>query len=206
MTEAMPLASLMNIWEQKYQAGEIHWNRGAVSPPLAEWVDGHLELLQGRVVVIGCGVGHDVAYLASKGVDVHGLDIAPTAIAMAQNAYPDLPPERWHCADLFALPTKLVGSFDVVIEHTCLSGMPPELRPGYAKGVLNLLKPKGLIAGVWFISPELELGHMGPPFPLPVEALDGLFPESLNIVADYVPTPAFPGREGRERVRVLRRG
>ena len=205
MTGPMRLASLMNIWEQKYQAGEIHWNRGAPSPPLVQWADQHVDLLQGRMVVIGCGVGHDVAYLASKGLEVHGLDIAPTAINMAQQSYPGIPVERWHCADLFSLPPDLRHRFDVVIEHTCLSGMPPELRQSYVQGVLNLLKPEGLVAGVWFIDPELDPGHVGPPFPLPVETLDTLFSGDFAILEDYVPGAAFPGREGRERVRVLRR-
>ncbi len=35
--------------------------------------------------------------------------------------------------------------------------------------------------------------------------LTTLFAEGYEIVEDYVPDVAFPGREGRERMRVLRR-
>ncbi len=38
-----------------------------------------------------------------------------------------------------------------------------------------------------------------------LEALTALFAEGYEILEDYVPDVAFPGREGRERVRVLRR-
>jgi hypothetical protein len=38
-----------------------------------------------------------------------------------------------------------------------------------------------------------------------VAALTTLFGEDYEIVEDYVPDVAFPGREGRERMRVLRR-
>lgn len=38
-----------------------------------------------------------------------------------------------------------------------------------------------------------------------LEALTALFAEGYEILEDYVPDVASPGREGRERVRVLRR-
>jgi hypothetical protein len=38
-----------------------------------------------------------------------------------------------------------------------------------------------------------------------VAELAALFAEGYEIVDDYVPNVAFPGREGRERVRVPRR-
>lgn len=46
---------------------------------------------------------------------------------------------------------------------------------------------------------------MGPPYPFSVADLTTLFAEDYEIVEDYVPDLAFPGREGRERMRVLRR-
>ena len=51
----------------------------------------------------------------------------------------------------------------------------------------------------------LDPGEEGPPYPLSVAELTALFAEGYEIVDDYVPNVAFPGREGRERVRVLRR-
>jgi hypothetical protein len=38
-----------------------------------------------------------------------------------------------------------------------------------------------------------------------VAELTALFADGYEIVDDYVPNVTFPGREGRERVRVLRR-
>jgi hypothetical protein len=58
---------------------------------------------------------------------------------------------------------------------------------------------------VWFINPALDPGEEGPPYALSVAELTALFAEGYEIVDDYVPNVAFPGREGRERVRVLRR-
>ena len=63
----------------------------------------------------------------------------------------------------------------------------------------------GLLIGVWFINPDLDEGQTGPPFPIPVSELDALFAEKFDIVEDYIPTAAYAGREGRERIRVLRK-
>lgn len=193
----------MTDWEQCYQNGEIFWNRGTASLPLVEWVQANG--LSGRVLVPGCGLGHEVSWLRSQGVDAVGLDISPTALEMAAKEHPEVPAECWVCADLFALPAELVGAFDVVVEHTCLSGLPPELREDYARGVLAALKPGGRIVGVWFINPARDPGDEGPPFTLPVEVLDAMFQGRAEVLEDYVPSVAFPGREGRERLRVLRK-
>ncbi|MCB1225506.1 MAG: methyltransferase domain-containing protein [Verrucomicrobiales bacterium] len=189
-------------WEAKYVANEAHWDRGAVAPPLAEeW--GRCPLA-GRVLMPGFGPGHDLAWLADRGCDVVGIDIAPTAVALAQRNYPQHA-ERFLEADLFDLPSEWRGQFDGVVEHTCLSGMPPELRLRYRDAVKAVLKPGGLLLGVWFIDPDLDPGYEGPPFPLPLADLDALFADDFEIVSDCIPQAAFEGREGRERVRVLRR-
>ncbi len=189
-------------WESCYLQGETPWDHGHASPPLLAEVA--QRPLTGRVLVIGCGPGHDVAALADLGVDVTGLDIAPSAVSLAQTNYPRHA-ARFLEGDLFDLVPELRGAFHVVVEHTCLSGMPPELRPDYAAGVRAALKPGGQITGVWYINPDLDPGETGPPFPLPVEELDALFAADFEILADYIPENSFVARQGRERVRVLRR-
>ena len=188
-------------WEACYLAGETPWDHGAPSPPLLAEIQ--QRPLAGRVLVIGCGPGHDVAALHALGLDVMGLDIAPSAIAKAASTYPQLA-DRLIQGDLFDLPPHLRAAFDVVVEHTCLSGMSPELRPLYAAGVRAALKPGGQITGVWYINPDLAPGESGPPFPLPVPELDALFANDFDILADYVPANSWPMRQERERVRVLR--
>ena len=79
------------------------------------------------------------------------------------------------------------------------------LRADYRRGIELTLRRGGLLIGVWFIDPALDPGKEGPPFPFSVADLTALFAEGYEIVEDYVPDVAFPGREGRERVRVLRR-
>jgi len=106
--------------------------------------------------------------------------------------------------NLFDPPEAMRDAFDVVLEHTCMSGLPPTLRTEYRRGIDLTLRRGGLLIGVWFINPTLDPGNEGPPFPFRVTDLTALFAEGYGIVEDYVPDVAFPGREGREQVRVLR--
>ena len=79
-----------------------------------------------------------------------------------------------------------------------------DVRAHYRRGIDLTLRRGGLLIGVWFINPALDPGELGPPFPFSVADLTALFAKDYEIVEDYVPDVAFPGREGRERVRVLR--
>ncbi len=189
-------------WEEKYQQGEVFWNRGAPSPPLSQYLERHPA--QGCALVPGCGHGHEVSLAVKHGLNATGLDIAPTGVAEARALYPLLS-DRIVVGDLFNPATELRGAFDVVLEHTCMSGLHPALRSSYRRGIDLTLRPGGLLIGVWFIHPNLDPGDEGPPFPFSLPALTELFADGYEIVDDYVPDVCFRGREGRERVRVLRR-
>lgn len=126
----------------------------------------------GRAMVPGCGHGHEVALAVSHGIDAIGLDIAPTGVAEARALYPHIA-ERFVVGDAFAPPMEMRGAFDLVLEHTCLSGLPPSMRADYRRGLDLMLKPGGLLIGVWFINPDLDPGEEGPPFAFPVPDLTG---------------------------------
>ena len=193
----------MTDWEQNYVEGHTPWNKGKASPPMMEWVSQNQP--QGRVLVPGCGVGHDVVMLVDAGLDAHGLDIAPTAIAMAQAAYPDQA-NRFVLGDRFATPLEWQGSFDFVFEHTCLCALPPEWRTRYEAAAYQLLKVGAQLVGIWFINPEMDPDETGPPFGISVSELSVLFDESRwQVIEDRVPEIGYDGRVGRERLRVLRR-
>ena len=189
-------------WEEIYQKGEVFWNKGEASPPLKQYLERHP--VRGRALVPGCGHGHEVALAVEHGLDAIGLDIAPTGVAEARALYPKLA-ERFVVGDLFNPPAELRGAFDVVLEHTCLSGLHPSLRADYRRGIDLTLKRGGLLIGVWFIEPDLDPGDEGPPFPLSVPDLTALFAQDYEVVEDYVPDVSFPTRVKQERIRVLRR-
>jgi methyl halide transferase len=189
-------------WDESYRKGEVFWDKGAPSPPLRQYLERHP--VRGCALVPGCGRGHEVPLAVEHGLDALGLDLAPTAIAEARKMYPQFA-TRFVVGDLFNPAAELRGAFDVVLEHTCMSGLHPSLRASYRRGIDLILRPGGLLIGVWYINPDLDPGDEGPPFPFSVTDLTALFADGYEIIADYVPDVAFRGREGRERMRVLRR-
>jgi methyl halide transferase len=189
-------------WEELYQKGETRWEKGGPSLPLKEYLAARK--LQGRTLVPGCGRGHEVALAVEHGLDATGLDIAPTAVKEARERYPHLA-ERFVLGSLFDPPAAMRGAFDVVLEHTCMSALPPTLRMDYRRGIDLTLRRDGLLVGVWYINPDLDPGEEGPPYPFSVADLTALFADGYEILEDYVPKVSFDGREGRERLRVLRK-
>jgi hypothetical protein len=81
---------------------------------------------------------------------------------------------------------------------------PVAAGPQRMDAVAKLLKPGALLIGAWFVNPEMDPGESGPPFGISPEELDALFAEQFEVVESYTPEAAYPGREGRELLRVLR--
>jgi len=57
---------------------EVGWIMNSASPSS-----------QSKVLDIGCGTGHHVALLGSKGLDILGIDISPSMIKKAKENFPD---------------------------------------------------------------------------------------------------------------------
>ena len=63
-------------WENRYQSGDMPWEKGEPSPGLVDFIGSHPELPRGTVGVPGCGTGHDVRVWAKAGFDTSGFDLA----------------------------------------------------------------------------------------------------------------------------------
>lgn len=191
-------------WERRYAENDTPWDKGTPAPPLVSYLQMHS--IAGRVLVPGCGRGHDVRALAAQ-LDTHvvGLDISPLAIAGAQDLA-----ESSACADrmeflvgdFFALPPPLPGSFDWLVEHTCFCAIEPRQRPAYVRAAASALKPNGKIFAIFFVNPDTETG---PPFKVSTEELSQLLEPHFRLLEEWEPQETFPGREGRELVRILQR-
>lgn len=187
-------------WEAAYKNGETPWDKGYASPPLAEYLT--RAGVEGRVLVPGCGAGHDVRLLAGAGAEVLGLDIAPAALSQA-NAFAKACNEAYLLGDFLNLPVGLHDGFDFVFEHTCLCALDPELRPAYVRSVVDALKPGGHLLAVFFNKVSNYSGG-GPPHPIALSEIDDLFAEHFAFIERCVPQQTYPERPvGSEQLCLL---
>jgi SAM-dependent methyltransferase len=194
----------MTDWNDCYHRSETPWEKGKPTPVLADVMARHEPLFHGRVLVPGCGMGHDARWLADHGMKVTGADIAPLAIEKAKQLDAGHRVD-FRLADLFALPEDMRGAFDLVWEHTCLCALPLEMRTQYVRAVKSALKADGVVAGVFYMNPDMDPGEEGPPFGISVEELEKLWGDAgFEVVDSWVPTVGYEGRIGRERAMVLR--
>jgi SAM-dependent methyltransferase len=195
-------------WEQRYRAGDTPWEKGAAAPPLLEWI-AHRGPLHGNILVPGCGSGYDVRAIAaaSQTSQVIGLDLSPSALEKARR-FPPAGLETYELANLFDLPAALAGRFKWVFEHTCFCAIDPRQRPDYIQAILRVLQPEGSLLAIFFLNPW-DPGEApeksGPPFGVTREELDHLFAAHFDLVEEFCPSAAYPGREGREVIWLLRK-
>jgi methyl halide transferase len=197
----------MRNWEACYQAGETPWDHGSAAPPLLELLDKRgAELWQGGPVLVpGCGTGHDVRALAEFGVSAHGLDLSSTAVERAR-ALSGSESASYEVGDFLDPAWREGRSFPAIWEHTCYCAILPEQRTAYAESAAALLPPGGILAGVFYLTPnDPGEDEVGPPFKTSVEELDQVFSPWFERIDGWVPQLAYPGREGREWIGVFRR-
>lgn len=197
----------MRNWEQCYQTGETPWDKGSAAPPLLELIARHGAALWGGgpVLVPGCGFGHDVRALAEAGVSVLGLDIAETAVEKAR-LVPTTTAETYKVGDFLAPAWREGRHFSAIWEHTCFCAIDLTLRETYAQAAADLLGLGGVLAGVFYLTPD-DPGEeeSGPPFKVSIEEIDALFSPWFERIDGWVPETAYPGREGREWIGIFRK-
>ncbi len=188
-------------WDNAYETGDTPWDKGRASPPLVGFLARHS--VAGRILVPGCGSGHDVRVLAAQGTEVVGMDIAPGAIRKAET-FSAADEERYELGDFLNLEASHLAAYDWVVEHTCLCAIDPSERPAYAASVRQALKPGGQYLAVFFREVSDYIGD-GPPHPISREESDALFLDDFELVESFVPEQSYSSRPvGAEEVCWLR--
>ncbi len=166
------------FWDERFAAGDTPWDRGEASPQLGAWLSSGV-LRPCRILVPGCGSGHEVAELAMAGFEVTGLDYADNAIARTHRRLKDTGTDATLVqADVLAWQPD--RPFDAVYEQTCLCALYPDQWRDYADQLHRWLATGGRLYALFLqlLRPGAAEGAVqGPPYHCDINAMRALFPE-----------------------------
>jgi cyclopropane fatty-acyl-phospholipid synthase-like methyltransferase len=159
-------------WEQAYQQEKTGWDRGGISLNLTYWLE-EQQLQPCRLLIPGCGNGHEVLHLAQQGFDVVAIDIAPTAVnnltkALQQNQLT----AKVILADFFNWQPET--PFDAIYEQTSLCALAPKQWQAYEQCLYHWLKPNGTLLAQFMQTGSED----GPPYHCEINDMKDIFPKT----------------------------
>ena len=146
---------------KKMSPEQIPWNNE--EPP-----DALVQLLEKgsvrpcKTIEFGCGLGNYALYLSSKGFNVTGVDISPTAIGIAR----DIARKKglqcnFIVADVLGTLKEVEGTFDFIYDWELLHHIFPEQRRKYVENIYSKLNPGGSYLSLCFSEKDPQFGATG---------------------------------------------
>jgi cyclopropane fatty-acyl-phospholipid synthase-like methyltransferase len=188
-------------WQKHYAEDDLRWDLGQVAPPFVRlWEE--KKLGQGRVIIPGCGRGHEVLFLAGKGYQVTGLDYAPGAVDLLSRSLKEngLQAEILH-QDFFKLDENHTSRYDLMLEQAFFCAIPPSKRSAYVETAARILKKGGLLAGLFYETNE----EGGPPFNTTPADILVHFSDAFHIEALKKTPHSVEKRKDKELLGLLRK-
>ena len=188
-------------WQRHYDENDLGWDLGQVAPPFVKlWEEGKLPL--GKVLVPGCGRGHEVQFFAENGFAVTAIDFSAGAVTYLKNALKERNLEgRVLHQDFFSLDDTHDGVYDLVIEQTFFCAISPRQRQDYVLNVSRMLKPGGMLVGLFYHTDK----QGGPPYNTTREDIETHFSEKFKIQELYKTTLSSEQRKGKEWLGIFKK-
>ena len=140
---------------------DIPWNIESPPKALVELAESG-QVQPCKTIDMGCGAGNYAIYLASVGFDVTGMDISPSAIALAEaNAKKKGVTCRFVVADVLGGLEEITETFEFAYDWSVLHHIFPEYRRQYVETVHRLMVPGGKYLSVCFSEKDTGFGGTG---------------------------------------------
>jgi thiopurine S-methyltransferase len=163
-----------SFWRERWQEGRIGFHEGKPNAFLAK----HVDKLgpRGRVFVPLCGKAEDLAFLASRGHEVVGVDLVESAVRDFFREH-GIDPEESRtdrlltlrheaitllAGDFFALTKEDVAGATAAYDRASIVALPPDMRARYVAHLRALLAKGAPIVTITFDYDESRF--TGPPF------------------------------------------
>jgi len=115
-----------------------------------------------RAIEFGCGLGNYTRYLGTRGFEVTGVDISPTAIGFArEQAVKKRLPCTFIAADVLGDLHEVEGMFGFAFDWELLHHLFPEQRTKYVENVYRKLGPGGSYLSLCFSEQDPQFGGTG---------------------------------------------
>jgi thiopurine S-methyltransferase len=201
-----------SFWAARWQEGKTAFHEGAPNAYLTK----HLDRLASckRVLVPMCGKSEDLAFLASRGHEVVGIELVEDAVKQFFSAH-DVTPDvsaadgltRYvtgaitiYAGDLFDATSAHVGAIDGIYDRAALVALPADMRTRYVAH-LRTIAPAARAELLVSLEIPPDKGG-GPPFSVPEAEVRSLFPGAEIEELGHGPDPQ--GRGMTERCYALR--
>jgi len=147
------------IFEKIYEEGAV-WTESEPPKELVNLIEAG-KIKPCKVLDLGCGEGFYAIYLASKGFEVTGIDIAENAIKLAkENATKQDVKIKFMPMDVSDLD-KINDKFDFVFEWAILHHIIPEQRQKYVENIKEILNKRGKYLSICFNNQNPDFGAKG---------------------------------------------
>ena len=135
------------LWNLPYLLGRARWDTGLTPPELTEVVESGT-VAPGRALDIGCGTGTNAVYLAQRGFEVVGTDIAWLAIRRARRKAREAGVSAsFYVGEAIKLGTSgrppIGGLFDLAFDIGCFHAFQSTHRPAYSAMLRRVLREGG---------------------------------------------------------------
>ena len=181
-----------DFWSQRYASGRTPWQLDHVPERLSAFLQSLPP--ERNVLIPGCGQDYKTVEAFSRaGHRVTAIDFSPIAVESTNKALTKAG-TKVILGDFFSYKFESTP-FDLVYERTFLCSLPPSLWENYAARVVQLLRPRGKLAGYFFYGQEPD----PPPYPLTESKVAEIFGNRFDLQRSEPVTDSLSVFAGQEK-------
>ncbi len=197
----IPNVNTSDFWNQKYINDDFGWDVSSVTPIFLDYFSKIND--KKNIFVPGCGLGHDVIYLAEQGHNVTALDFSSFAINHINQKYNNSNLKTIK-EDFFKIDSNYFNKFDIVLEYTFFCAIHPSKRSLYVDLIYKLLKKKGILVAVFIPVNKLD-NDEGPPFGVDINKVIQMFSNKFRIIKNEKSSLSIEPRKDSELFVIMKK-